>query len=292
MGKKIIILGIIALLLVGLFGCSSPPSATEGKVTGQTEKNDSDNRLQQLTLEETFQKIENGEDFIFLVTQSTCTYCNSFKRTLLPFLKDHPMIPFYEIEVDMLGEQKADIERNFQKLRERVPEFEGGTPAMFFYQDGELKEHSSGELSEVALANFMIDCGYLDGEKQVEENDEITFEESAYILPEAITAVARRISGSEPFYLMINEPDRYNRAFVEKLIPVLEEEERTIIALRFPLEQQGSEEEMQQAYETLMSTLKDLSISPALFRIEEGKATKLLEDNVAKEVIQAALAEQ
>lgn len=41
-----------------------------------------------------------------------------------------------------------------------------------------------------------------------------------------------------------------------------------------------TDDEMNKAYETLMNCVKDLSVSPAVFKIKKGKAEKLLEDNV------------
>lgn len=80
---------------------------------------------------------------------------------------------------------------------------------------------------------------------------------------------------------MITQSDRYNQAFIKKLIPVLEDKKIDVAALHFPLEQKGTDDEMNKAYETLMNCVKDLSVSPAVFKITKGKAEKLLEDNVS-----------
>ncbi|MFR5077650.1 MAG: hypothetical protein ACLTDX_06255 [[Clostridium] innocuum] len=41
-----------------------------------------------------------------------------------------------------------------------VPEFSDGTPELFWYENGTVKQSASGEMSEAALTNFLIDCGY------------------------------------------------------------------------------------------------------------------------------------
>ena len=294
MVKKIVIVGIVLLMLVGMFGCSSKAEAEQGskKETSveETKEIKKQDGIKQLDLDQAFQKIDDKEAFIFMVTQSTCTYCNSFKKTLVPFLKEHKDIPFYEIEVDMLGEMKADVEKNFAKLQKKVPEFGGGTPEMFCYEDGKLKKSASGEMSEAALYNFMIDCGYIKGEKKEEEKiEDYTFPTSKQIENKNLMEVAKKIDDKDTFYLMVTQSDRYNQAFIKKLIPIVEEKDIDVIALHFPLEQKGTDDEMNKAYETLMNCVKDLSVSPAVFEIKKGKAEKLLEDNVAVKDIRKAL---
>ena len=285
MVKKIVIVGIVLLMLVGIFGCSSKSdenkvSSKEPIVDVKKEMEETDG-LKQLDLDQTFKKIDDKESFIFMVTQSTCSYCNSFKKTLVPFLKEHRDIPFYELEVDMLGEMKADVDKNFSKLQKKIPEFGGGTPEMFCYEKGKLKKTASGEISEVALYNFMIDCGYIKGEKKEEKTEDYTFQTSKRIKHQNLIEIAKKIDNKDTFYLMITQSDRYNQAFIKKLIPVLEDKKADVVALHFPLEQKGTDDEMNKAYETLMNCVKDLSVSPAVFKITKGKAEKLLEDNVA-----------
>lgn len=294
MVKKIVIVGIVLLMLVGMFGCSSKAEADKGNeketTVEKTKEIKEQDGIKQLDLDQAFQKIDDKETFIFMVTQSTCTYCNSFKKTLVPFLKEHKDIPFYEIEVDMLGEMKADVEKNFAKLQKKVPEFGGGTPEMFCYEDGKLKKSASGEMSEAALYNFMIDCGYIKGEKKEEEKaEDYTFPTSKQIENKNLIEVAKKIDDKDTFYLMITQSDRYNQAFIKKLIPIVEEKDIDVIALHFPLEQKGTDDEMNKAYETLMNCVKDLSVSPAVFEIKKGKAEKLLEDNVPAKDIRKAL---
>ncbi|MCR0536757.1 thioredoxin, partial [[Clostridium] innocuum] len=93
MVKKIVIVGIVLLMLVGMFGCSSKAEADKGNekqtTVEKTKEIKEQDGIKQLNLNQAFQKIDDKETFIFMVTQSTCTYCNSFKKTLVPFLKEH-----------------------------------------------------------------------------------------------------------------------------------------------------------------------------------------------------------
>ena len=293
MVKKIVIVGIVLLMLVGIFGCSSKDKEESRKepIVVEKETKETDG-LKQLDLDQTFKKIDDKESFIFMVTKSTCSYCNSFKKTLVPFLKEYMDILFYELEVDMLGEMKADVEKNFAKLQKKIPEFGGGTPEMFSkdigcsqtifcYEKGKLKKTASGEISEAALYNFMIDCGYIKGDKKEEKTEDYSFQTSKRIKNLNLIEIAKKIDNKDTFYLMITQSDRYNQAFIKKLIPVLEDKKADVAVLHFPLEQKGTDDEMNKAYETLMNCVKDLSVSPAVFKITKGKAEKLLEDNVA-----------
>ena len=293
MVKKVVIVGIVLLMLVGMFGCSAKSQGSEKKlVVEETKEVKEQDGIRQLDLDQTFQKIDDKESFVFMVTQSTCTYCNSFKKTLVPFLKEHKDIPFYEIEIDMLGEMKADIEKNFAKLQKKVTEFGGGTPELFCYENGKLKKSASGEMSEAALYNFMIDCGYIKGEKKEEKTEDYTFETSKKIENRNLIEVAKKIDDKDTFYLMITQSDRYNQAFIKKLIPILEDKDIHVTALHFPLEQKGTDDEMNKAYEALMKCVKDLSVSPAVFEIKKGTAKKIMEDNLPSKDIKEAFSKK
>lgn len=298
--KKILILMLVGLLLVLSTGCSakdgersdatSSTQKTEEKGNDQKEENEgtiSTSKLKQLTLDEAFKKIDNKERFVFVVTQSTCGYCDNFKLTLVPFLREHPDIPFYEIEVDMLGTMKADINKNFDRLQKKVKDFQGGTPETFCYENGKVKKSASGAMTEAQLTNFMIDCGFIQGKKVEEEKAETyDFEESRYIKFDSLIDIAKRIDKKEKFYLLICESDRYSQGLIKTLIPVLEQKKIEVAAIRFPISQ-GNEDksELEKAYQTVMKSTSDLTMTPTLYKIENGKGTKLVEDNVAKEVI-------
>lgn len=292
--KKILIIMIAALLLLMSTACSSTEKAKtdttiQEPVQENTRKKKSE--LKQLTLDEAFEKIDQKEKFIFIVTQSTCSYCNSFKKTLIPFLKEHEDIPFYEIEMDMLGTMKSDVTKNFEKLQKKVTEFQGGTPEMFCYENGKVKKTVSGELTEAALTNFMIDCGFIKGDKVEEETQETyEFKTSKKLKFETLLEVSKRIDEKQSFYLLMSEADRYNQAFIETLIPILEEKDVDIIALKFPIEQGNQKkEDLDRAYQKLMASVKDMQYTPTVYQIKAGKGEKVLEDNVTAEVIKKAL---
>jgi len=173
-----------------------------------------------------------------------------------------------------------------------VPEFSDGTPELFCYENGTVKQSASGEMSEAALTNFLIDCGYSKGDKVKEEAQTYTFQTSEQIRVENIHTIAKKIKRKDSFYLMVNQSDRFNQAFIDKLIPVLEKQDIEVVALHFPLEKTGSEDELQQAYETVMSCIDTLDLSPTVFSIKEGKAEKLLEDNVAEADIMEAFSKK
>lgn len=299
--KKILILMLVGLLLLMSTGCSAKDDHKEDTTSKSQEtknneqaeqkeeskKTDRISKLEQLTLDEAFEKIDKKEKFVFVVTQSSCSYCDTFKKTLIPFLREHPDVPLYEIEVDMLGTMKADINKNFDKLQKKVTEFQGGTPEMFCYENGKLKKSASGAMSEAALTNFMIDCGLIQGEK-IEEETEVTyeFEKSRYLKFEDLSDIAKRIDKKEDFYLLICEADRYSQGFIKTLIPILEQKKIEVVAIRFPVSQGDDDKsELEKAYQTVMKSTSDLAMTPSLYKVEKGKGIKLVEDNVTKEKI-------
>ena len=117
----------------------------------------------------------------------------------------------------------------------------------------------------------MIDCGYIKGDKKEEKTEDYSFQTSKRIKNLNLIEIAKKIDNKDTFYLMITQSDRYNQAFIKKLIPVLEDKKIDVAALHFPLEQKGTDDEMNKAYETLMNCVKDLSVSPAVFKNNKGK---------------------
>ncbi|MBS5685843.1 MAG: hypothetical protein KHW81_15840 [[Clostridium] innocuum] len=107
---------------------------------------------------------------------------------------------------------------------------------------------------------------------------------------ETLLEVSKRIDEKQSFYLLMSEADRYNQAFIETLIPILEEKDIEIIALKFPIEQGNQKkEDLDKAYQKLMASVKDMQYTPTVYQIKEGKGEKVLEDNVTAEVIKKAL---
>lgn len=283
MKKQWIYVGIFILILSG---CSSDTNKQQDVPLIQEV---GEQGIAQVSVEEAFAKIDQQESFIMMVTQSTCSYCNSFKKTLVPFLKEHEAIPFFELEMDMVVNKKADIITGFEKLQTKIPEFSGGTPELIYFEQGKVQKQSSGELSSIGLRNFMIDCGLMDGEKQVEKNEITQLATSEYLKSSDFIELAQRIENHEEFYLLVAENDRFNEMFSNTLVTYANEHQQTILVLNLSDQKQpSSEDEMSQLNEaasTVSSLLLDFQLSPTIFHINEGTVLDQLMDNVTLEEV-------
>lgn len=273
------------LLCVGcLVGCT-----TQGNKTSSTQGNNSDmQELKQMDLGELETKIKAKDEFLVMITQSTCSHCITMKRTLLPYFRQHSDIPFYEIEMDMLGDKVADTNTNFTKLQTLVPSFSGATPEYLYFKDGTLQKQKSGEMSETAWNNFMIECGFVKGKEQKEETTVYTLADSKNFKEMTISEIAKKLEKKEDFYFYFAAEDRYNAMFSKTLKKYAEDRKITIYVLNnSKVSQPASEkenEEMNEAVETINKAMT-IELAPSVFHIEKGKAKDTLKDNAdAKEL--------
>lgn len=274
-----------ALLLCAgcLIGCTpqGETGGTQGSATVTQE-------LKQMDLGQLETKIRAKEEFLVMITQSTCSHCITMKRTLIPYFRQHSTIPFYEIEMDMLGDKVADTNTNFTKLQTLVPSFSGATPEYLYFRDGTLQKQKSGEMSEIAWNNFMIECGFVSGEPQKEETTVYTLAKSKNFKEVTIGEVAEKLEKKEDLYLYFAAEDRYNAMFSKTLKEYAEAEEITVYVLNnSKVSQPASEkenEDMNRAVETINKAMT-IELAPSLFHIEKGRAGDTLKDNAdAKEL--------
>lgn len=272
------------LILCGacLMGCTSTQEKKAASVHSKSE-------LNQMNLEELEKKIKNKDEFMVMITQSTCSYCNTMKRTLIPYFREHPDVEFYEIEMDMLGDKVSDTEASFSKLQALVPSFSGGTPEYLYYKDGTLQKQQSGEMSEIAWNNFMIECGMVQGKKQEEKTESFTLAESKQFKNRSITDIAKLLKEKKDFYFYFAAEDRYNATFSKKLKDYVEKNKIEIIMLNnSQVEQPASEkenEDMNTAVEVINKAMT-IEIAPSVFHIKNGKQTDMLKDNVTEKELQ------
>lgn len=279
--KQMVALLLCAGCLAGCMAQSDTTPSTQGN-TGTTQT------LKQMDLEKLESKIKGKEEFMVMITQSTCSHCITMKRTLVPYFRQHTSIPFYEIEMDMLGDKIADTNENFTKLQTLVPSFSGATPEYLYFKDGTLQKQKSGEMSEVAWNNFMIECGFVKGTQQKEETPDYSLASSKYIKEMTITEVAKKLEKKEDFYFYFAVEDRYNAMFSKTLKKYVEDNKITVYMLNnSKMSQPTSEkenEDMNQAIETINKAMT-IELSPSVFHIEKGKAKDTLMDNAdAKEL--------
>ncbi len=273
------------LLVCGacLMGCTS----TQEKKTAATGSGST--TLKQMDLQELEKKIRDKDEFMVMITQSTCSYCNTMKRTLIPYFREHGDVAFYEIEMDMLGDKVSDTEASFTSLQKLVPSFSGSTPEYLYFRDGTLQKQQSGEMSEIAWNNFMIECGLVKGRKQEEKTESYALAESRQLRDSSITDIAELLKEKKDFYFYFAAEDRYNAAFSRKLKTYAEKHKVEIVVLNnSKMEQPTSEkenEEMNAAIDTINKAMT-IELAPSLFHIRNGKEKDVLKDNVSEKELQ------
>lgn len=104
---------MIFICLLAVCGCTTGTTEPKNKEPEQQKETEIRNELAQLDMESLKNKLDIKESFVVMVTQSTCSFCNNIKRSVIPYLRENTGIPFYELEVDMLGTKKSDIGVNF-----------------------------------------------------------------------------------------------------------------------------------------------------------------------------------
>lgn len=281
---------IMICVLLLLLGCSQPNKEPKKDVQ-ETEKQEivdtsfkngekGEDGFVQLNLDGLQAKLDAKETFVVMISQSTCTYCNSMKLVLYPYFKEHPDIAFYEIEMDQITEKKQEIDQAFSKLEEMIPSFSGGTPEFFYFEAGEMKDSRSGAMSKEDWHEFLKEHGLVDGEVAV-----TTMAESEYLTNETFSSIAKKISNKNEFYLLCVEEDKYGIALSEKLKRVIEERKQNVFVLNFTSPKNELDQtKMEESYTSVVNAI-GLNMTPTLYHIQDGKVTDHLVDNVTEEEI-------
>lgn len=114
--KKIIIL--VSICLVILVGAIIADS-----IMGKS-------YFDEITYEEITEKLDNKESLVLLISQTTCTHCNSYKPKLEDVANEYKINVYY-IDIDLLDEDEYD------DLNSRLSFASSGTPLTIFLKNGE-----------------------------------------------------------------------------------------------------------------------------------------------------------
>ena len=140
--KKVIIL--VSICLIVLVG-----AIIGDKVLGKSYFNE-------ISANEILEKIENKEDVVLLISQTTCTHCISYKPKLKEVANEYK-INIYYIDVDLLDKDEAS------KLKEKVNY--SSTPVTVFIKDGEEKTAANrinGDASKEKIVKKLKSNGFID----------------------------------------------------------------------------------------------------------------------------------
>ncbi len=148
MKKKILIiipiLLVIGLLIFGVF------------IKNKNKENDnSNNKIVELSMADLNKKIEDKDTFILLITQTGCSHCEAFLKTVKNTIKDYDIV-FYDINLTNLSSD----EQGQLKLIANT----SGTPTTVFIKDGVEETTLNrivGETSEAKLVEKLTKQGYI-----------------------------------------------------------------------------------------------------------------------------------
>lgn len=114
---------------------------------------------EEISFMEAKEKIENGDTFIALFSQTKCTHCQEYKESVLdPYLETHH-ITLYEINItneDVPKEAFTEIQNYFVEFTKEEEKQFLGTPFTMIVQDGNLAEGVHGTIVEEDLEQLVV----------------------------------------------------------------------------------------------------------------------------------------
>ena len=132
--KKILFIAVVLIIVVTGMIC-----VYDGEENRAAYKN-----IKEINSENYKQKIEERENFILYVYSDSCKYCDKFKRVFADMLlKNNNMC--YEIE----------YLENKDVLDEKIGEKNQGTPAVYFYINGEIKDYFIGTQDSSVMSDYL-----------------------------------------------------------------------------------------------------------------------------------------
>lgn len=119
--------------------------------------------VQEITMDDVLEKIENKETFMFVFTQTTCSNCQAFKENVLDdYIKNHE-IEFNEVVLSIFMETAPVIEwvkehpNPADQLEEGFTETDILTPSFYFIENGEVKDiYIGGAMTKSVLEEMVI----------------------------------------------------------------------------------------------------------------------------------------
>ena len=113
--------------------------------------------LIELTYDEIIEKMNNKEDFILVITHSTCSHCATYKPKLKEIAKDYNINIYYiNIDSDSIEDKSAFL-KEFNLT--------GATPITIFIKDGKeasLLNRLEGDLSTKKVVERFKKMGFIE----------------------------------------------------------------------------------------------------------------------------------
>lgn len=114
--------------------------------------------LEEIKYEELIEKLDNKEDMVLLISQTTCTHCISYKPKLKKVANEYKINVYY-IDVDLLEKEE------YNDLNSRLSFATSGTPLTLFLKDGEestVATRIKGDASEEKIVKKLKSNGFID----------------------------------------------------------------------------------------------------------------------------------
>ena len=127
MNKKIII-GVVAVIFIGVVAWFVMPNepTLKGSITV-------------ITAQECLDKIENGDTFIVVVSNSTCHSCADYEKSLKEFMQDNALHVYKVIADDASNKDTFD-----ELMNAHFPNLQF-TPTTYYIVDGDIEDESVGK---------------------------------------------------------------------------------------------------------------------------------------------------
>ena len=116
-----------------------------------------DGELIEIDYEQVLEMVENKDNFVLLVSQSTCSHCATYKPKLKTIAKDYGLDIYY-MDYDMENKDTQD------EFLERF-NLSGATPTTMFFENGKEKSllnRIEGDLSSTKVLEKLEKMGFID----------------------------------------------------------------------------------------------------------------------------------
>ncbi|NMB18210.1 MAG: thioredoxin family protein [Erysipelothrix sp.] len=111
-------------------------------------------------LDEIKTKIENKDDFIFVVGLDTCPACLSYKP-VLEEVNNKKDVEFYYLEMDA-NWSDADKEKVISYIEDDLGQIIQGVPTTFFVEGGEVVDDFAGDRAYLDMLDILKEKGYVE----------------------------------------------------------------------------------------------------------------------------------
>lgn len=112
--------------------------------------------LKEIKYDELVKKIENKEDLVLLISQTTCSHCISYKPKLKNVANDYELTIYY-IDVDLLDNDELDDLKSYVNFT--------STPTTVFLKEGTettVATRINGDSSEEKIIKKLKSNGFID----------------------------------------------------------------------------------------------------------------------------------